>query len=93
MLFRFAPLDHQYHRPCVAISADGLTRPILLVRDGAGPDAAWRVMQRRPAGHLPAWQRGPLDALDMREIAARALRERGLDPRTATWDQIQAQAG
>ena len=88
MSFRFAPLEHQFHCPCIAISAEGLTRQIVLVQSGA----SWRVMQRPSAGGAPATQAGgPLDTLHMHEIAAQALREHGLDPQKATWDDISAQ--
>lgn len=87
MPYRFAPLEHQYHCPCIAISAEGLTRQIVLVPSGV----SWRVMQRRVAGSGPvARAGGPLDVLDMREIAHQALNEHGLDPQTATWNDISA---
>lgn len=91
MLFRFTALEHQFHRECVAITAEGLNRPIILVPAGDGPEAAWLVRQRAAAGRVLARRAapGPLDALDMREIAARALRERGLDPLRATWREIR----
>jgi hypothetical protein len=85
--FRFAVLAHQHHHPTIAISADGLTRQIVLVRSGD----SWRVMQRPSAGGAPRGRAGgPLDALQMHEIADRALREHGLDPQKATWDDISA---
>ena len=89
MTYRFAPLEHQYHCPCIAISAEGLTRQIVLVQAGV----RWRVMQRRSAGGAFGRAGGPLDALHMREIAHQALHEHGLDPQTATWDDISARLG
>ena len=88
--YRFAPLQHQYHRQCIAISADGLTRQIVLVQSGV----SWRVMQRPSAGGAPVRRAGgPLDGLHMHEIAHQALHEHGLDPQTATWDDIRARIG
>lgn len=94
MLFRFKPLDHQYHRECMAIAAEGLNRPIVLMPGASGQEGSWQVRQRPAAGGFPAVQAPtPLDLLDMREIAALALRERGLDPATTTWNDIRAHAG
>ena len=94
MSFRFAALNHQYHCSCVAISAEGLTRLIVLLPARGGVCTRWRVMQRPAAGRAPAGRpaRGPLDGLGMHEIAARALREHGLDPQHASWDDICALA-